>query len=748
MPPVLQGSFTGGELAPALAARADFAKYAVGLKTCRNFFVHPQGGVSNRPGFEFIHEVRSSAAAARLIPFRFSTSDAYALEFGDYTMRVVRLGAIVLESDLDILGATQANPVVITTDGAHSYSAGDEVYIDDVGGMTELNGRFFTVANPSGATFELSGINGTGYTAYTSGGTVARVYTLTTPWAAADLARLEFTQSADTMWIVHPGYAARKLTRTGHAAWSISTITFAPTISAPTGVGTTVNGTPGSTTYKYVVTAVKEETYEESVASSTATESSGPATLTATDSITIDWTGSSGALKYNVYKQRNNVFGYIGSSEGLDFTDDGIEPDLADTPPRARNPFSGAKDYPSRVTIHDQRTTYASTLNKPDTVWMSNAGAYDNLNISEPTKDDDAITFTIGSPQGNDIRALISLGNLLILTSGDEWLVRPAGDSDILTPYSVQVKAQGYRGCSNVAPLIVGSSVLYVQAQGASVRQLRYRLESDGYQSIDLSILAKHLFDDHSIVSWCYAQTPHSIVWAVRDDGLLLGLTYVEEHDVWAWHRHDTAGSVESLCSIPEGSEDAVYAVIRRTIAGADVRYIERMHSRSFSSIEDAFFVDAGLTYDSAPATIFSGLDHLEGETVSILADGSEAPQQTVTDGSITLTEAASVVHVGLPIEADFETLGILEGRRQRIGQVRCLVQNTRGLWAGPDSNHLTEWKQRRLEPYGTPIDPYTGESELLIVPDWKNYARIFIRQSGPLPVTILGVIPEVAVAP
>jgi hypothetical protein len=797
---VPQRSFGGGELAPSLWARADLAKYQSGCRTLRNMICHAHGGASNRPGLKFVAEVKNSAARVRLIPFSFSTTQTYVLEFGNLYMRVYK-------------------------DGGQVLSAGVP-------------------------------------------------YEIVTPYVTADLARLKFTQSADVMTIVHPSYAPRNLSRTGHTAWTLSTISLAPTLAAPaspaasashagpgstpsqtlyyrvtavTGagetlpsaaaevqcfaLGTTVGSTTASVlltwtavagatqyhlyrgtaagtttrfqstsllaytdyglgssatappgagaagptltvtpnpnpaitgttteTYNYKITAVTEAG-EESLPSSAAS-ATGLKLGTAVPDTTpvqypkysISWSAVTGASKYNVYKEVHGggVYGFIGSATNTTFVDDNILPDGTDTPPGSRNPFA-ASNNPGVVTYHQQRRVFAASTTGPQTVWMSQSGNYQNFNVSEPSKADDAVTFTLAAAQVNEIRALVPHNDLLVMTVSGEFKVSGGTNADAITPSSLVVKPQGYRGSSHVPPLVIGETVLFVQSKGSIVRDLAYNIQVDGYSGNDLSVLSNHLFESRTISEWCYAQAPHSIVWAVTSDGALLSLTYLKEHEVWAWTRHDTLGTFESICSVSEGSEDAVYVVVNRTIGGATKRYVERMASRIVSDVDDAFFVDSGLSYSGTAVTTVSGLDHLNGQTVAVLADGSVQAQRTVSGGAITLDHSASTIHVGLPYTSELRTLD-LELGPQRAGQYRRVVRVTvkmersRGLWVGPDPDHVVEWKQRSSEPYGDPIALLTGEARITIPPSWGTSGSVTLQQHDPLPLTVLGVFPEVEI--
>jgi hypothetical protein len=238
----------------------------------------------------------------------------------------------------------------------------------------------------------------------------------------------------------------------------------------------------------------------------------------------------------------------------------------------------------------------------------------------------------------------------------------------------------------------------------------------------------------------------------VRNDGVLLGMTYVPDQQVYGWHAHDTDGTFESVCVVAEDNEDVLYAVVNRSVNGRTVRYIERLRTRIFTQLEDAFFVDSGLTYAGTATTTISGLYHLEGETVDILADGAVEPRQTVTGGQITLTTAASTVHIGLPITADLRTLPLAvegmqasgQGTVKNINKVHLRVSQSSVVKAGPTFDRLREYPARAVtDPSGSPPALREGELALSIDPSWNQDAALCIRQDLPLPLTVLSMTLE-----
>ena len=752
---ILKQSFAGGEITPELYGRVELPKFQSGVAQCKNFIVLPHGPLANRPGFKYINQAKDSTRNVRLIPFSYSTTQTYALEFGHNYIRIHTNGGTLLETGKTITAISKANPGVVTS-AAHGFSNGDWVYISGVTGMTQVNGRYYQVSGVTTNTFNLTDTNGanvntTNFSTYISGGTAARVYTITTPYDTADLFDIHYVQSADVLTLVHPNYAPRELRRSAATTWTLTTITFGPTITPPATISATATTGTGSTTYKYVVTAISSDGRDESIASASASCTNNLTTVG--NKNTVSWGAVTGAIRYNVYRDENGLYGYIGQTASTSFIDDNYNPDTTVTPPETKNPFTATNKYPGAVTYFEQRRVFAGTNNNPQTLWMTRSATESNLNFSIPTQDSDGIEATVASREVQRIRHLVPLSDLLFLTPGGEWRVGSGNDA-ALTPTSIQVRPQTYVGSSNVQPVVTGNSVLYIQDRGSHVREMAFDWQSTVYKSNDASIMATHLFDSYTFKDLAYARAPYQIMWAVRSDGVMLGLTYVPEHQVLAWHQHNTDGFFESVCSVAEGNDDAVYVVVRRTINGNSVRYIERLNTRQYTSKADAFFVDCGLTYSGSATTTISGLWHLEGKTVSVLADGAVHPQRVVSNGTITLNDSASTVHVGLQITADVQTLplsvaGTMDSAQshiKNINKVWIRVNSSSGIFAGPDANHLTEYKQRTIEPYGTSPSLISNEIEITLSPQWGRSGQVLVRQQDPLPLTLVSMVSEASV--
>lgn len=411
--------------------------------------------------------------------------------------------------------------------------------------------------------------------------------------------------------------------------------------------------------------------------------------------------------------------------------------------------WNGEKGYPSATGFYEDRLVFAGSKGFPQTFWTSKTGDYYNFGTSIPSADDDGITATLNGGQMNGIKAIIAFGEMLLLTAGGEFKV--SGGGKAITGSNVLSQPQEYRGVSDVNPVTIGSRIIYVQHQGNIIRDLAYSYDVDKYTGDDLNLLASHLFEGHKIISMTYQQIPNSIVWCVRDDGLLLGLTYIKEQDIYAWHQHTTAGGkFVSVCNIGGSTEDKLYAVIER----GGQYYVEIMESRDKSTnVEDQFFVDSGITYEGEPTDEISGLEHLEGYTVAILADGNVLPQQTVENGKVLLGNKYKKVHVGLPIDAEIKTLpidftaqdGTYLSRKKRIAEVTLLLKDSRGGLFGMKENELDEFKWRSNEAYGEPISLQTGKFKVTIKSaTYDETQQITIKQPDPLPMTVLSLIPEI----
>ena len=731
-------NFTGGELSPRLDGRNDLAKYASGCKTLQNMIVYPHGSAARRSGTSFVAEVENSAEKTRLIPFEFSTTQTYILEFGNEYIRFYKDGGAILEANKTITGITQANPGVVSIT-AHGYSNGDTIVISGVVGMTQVNGKRFKVANVNTNDFELQDIDGvdvdtTSFTAYASGGVANRVYQIATTYETADLFQIKYAQSADVMYLCHPEYSVKKLSRTGHTSWTITEVDFtngpylddnitAVTLSSSAhtvGTGRTLTASAATFVSTDVGRLVR---FREGYGKITA--------FTSTTSVT--WT---------IIEDTNS-----GSAS----TDWGL------------GAFSDTTGYPSCVTFYEQRLVFAGTEAQPQTLYFSRSGDYENMfeNRGGTIADDDAIIYTIASNQVNAIRFLSATRTLIVGTVGGEFSVSGGGSDDPVTPTNILIKKQSNHGCANIDAIPVGNVTLFLQRAKRKIRELAYNFDVDGYVAPDMTILAEHI-SESGVNEMSYQQEPNQIIWGVREDGQLIGLTYQREQQVVAWHRHIFGGAFstgnavcETIATIPtDDKEYQSWVIVKRTIDGVTRRYVEYLNQFDFDEDDDTSFnfLDSQLSYNGSATTTISNLDHLEGQVVSVLADGSTHPDRTVTNGSITLSRSSTKVKVGLPYTSILQTMridagsqnGTSQAKTKRIYNITVRLYESIGVEVGPNLNNMEEIPFRSsAQLMNQPIPVFTGDKEVEFRGNYETDGFIFVRQTQPLPLTVLSLYPE-----
>lgn len=528
--------------------------------------------------------------------------------------------------------------------------------------------------------------------------------------------------------------------------FSLKTLAGAPVAVA---ANATVAGTArvvqlnADETNEYVVTAVDDDELE-SAPSSPVTATLNSLLVTGASNL-VTWAAVAGASRYRVYRKRNGLFGLLGETEDLQWKDAGeIAPDLGRTPP-IQDTTLAAPNWPEAVAYLDQRRVFA----RDQRVWMTRSGTESDLSYRLPVVDDDRIRFDISARENSSIRHCLSVGHLLLLTESTEYRVMP-GSGSAITPTSRQVRAESYVGCGRAAPLLAGHTPLFAAARGGHVMQLGYSQDVDGLVPGDLSMRATHLFDRLTIADSAFQKSPYPIAWFVSSSGQLLGLTYAPDEQVYAWHKHTTDGHFESVAVVPEGTEDRVYVVVRRVIGGVTKRFLERMDVLGWQTLPQACFVDCSKTTSSDGAGVVSGLQHLAGETVSILADGVVQPPQRVgVAGTVKLKKAASVVQVGLAYESLLVTLplavqieGYGQGRQKAVNKVWLRVDlscpfevatEVGGLWVPSDVTAATEQllsTEVEVQPHG----------------DWNDRGIVAIRQRQPLPFTALNLTIEASI--
>jgi hypothetical protein len=583
----------------------DLDKYHVGAALMRNFFVDYRGGASTRPGTELVDRTKNPNVPGRLVPFIFSQEQSYVLELGDFYMRFIANGSQLLRPATNITSIVFA-PIGQFDSAAHGLTTGQTVYITGIGGMDYLNNRSYIVFVINPGRFSLTTLDGvpvnTVAGGYTGGGTVAAVYEIATPWSYIDLPKLKFVQSADVMTFTHHLYPIQNLSRTTPSTFTLTPEVIGSTVPAPTGL-TVVPTTPGPLTYGYLVCAVSASG-ERSLPSAGASADSDPLDQNTGVVEQLSWDPMPAADHFDIFKAGPvptgspfpTYYGYIGSSATNTFVDNNIGPDYNNSPPTFKNPFAGGQN-PGCVTYYQQRKVYANLPINPQEMDFSRVGQYSNFDTSFGVLDSDAIQISIASRQVNEIVSMVSTASgLVVLTSGGAFQVSGGAPTAAVTPSNIVALPQASSGTNDLPPIVVNYDILFVQNKGAIVRDLAYNFYLQTFYGFDRSALSNHLFFGHQLKEWAWAEEPFKIIWATRDDGKLLSLTYVPEQEVYGWAQHDTQGVFESVCSVPEGMEDAVYFIVQRFDSqGRQIRYIERMASRHFIRVEDAWCVDCGV---------------------------------------------------------------------------------------------------------------------------------------------------------
>ena len=656
-------SFVSGEFGNKLTGRTDFDKYNSAAKTMENFLVHPQGAATRRVGTQFIASVKTAAAKTRLIPFEFSTTQTYILEFGNNYIR----------------------------------------FFKDKGQIT-------------------------------SGGSA---YEISTPYLTAELFDIKFAQSADVMYICHPNHEVMKLSRTGHTSWTLAQVDFTDGPYLATN-STTTTLTPASAS---VGTGVN-------ITASAVTGINGGAGFQTTDvGRLINF--NSGIAKITSRTNTTVVVVTILTA----FTDTSAKSDWK------LGAFSDTTGHPSCISFYEQRLVFAGTIDEPQTIFFSKAGDYENM--TSGTNADDAMVYTIAANQVNVIRYLKAQRTLVIGTTAAEYTVSADGTDASITPTNITIKRQSSYGSANVDAVTAGNAILFLQKAKRKIRELAYNFDSDSYVAPDLTIL-NDAVTDSGIVQMEWQQEPDNILWCVREDGQLAGLTYQRSENVVSWHRHILGGAfgsgnsvVESIASISgDLNEDELWCIVKRTVNGATVRYVECFSDFDFdeTASTDFKFLDSHLSYSGSATTTLSGLSHLEGQTVSILADGSVHANKTVSSGAITLDRSVTKACVGLAYDSVLQTMrieggsaeGTSQGKIKRISKVVLRLFETVGVKVGPSLTNLETIPFRTTSSdLSAPVDTLVeGDREIEFDDDYNSDGHIFIKQDQPLPASILAIYP------
>lgn len=832
-------NFSGGEISPKMYGRFDLAAYYSGCRRLQNFIPQVVGSAQYRTGFRYVAKTAGNNPAF-LYTFEYSDTLSFVLEFTNLKLRFYRNEGQVRETAQAITGITNANPAVVTYAGADNYTNGDSVYIEGVDGMPEVNGREFTVANlNAGAnTFELSGVNSTAYGTYVSGGEVSVITEITTPYVTADLFRLKFAQNGVNLYITHPSYAPRILTFTSATNWALTS--HAPyaakgSTQAITGI---TQANPAVVTY------------------------SGADNFSNGDRVYIDNVLGMTQVNSQLYTVANvnagaNTFELSGvnSTAYTAYVSGGTIQEVQDAP------FLTAGNYPGAVAFFEQRLIYGGSTNSPQTLYLSKSADANNYVVG--TEVDDAITYTV-SGDNNSIQWLRGTNRFLAIGVFGDVLQATGGIDQVITPTSISIKPSNSYGVASINPIGKGTQVFYVQNNNLILRSFEYDFQSDGYVPLDRNTIADHITKT-GINLITFQEGRPNIVWATRNDGVLIGMTTEELEGISGWHRHDTEGSFISASAAPRegnyhqlwvcveregnhyiefmtdepvypqfedyytGDKDADLTVYRNLMFEAQKQYIHLDSALSYDGSEYASvtltpaastgtgisFTASGSVFTAAmegrelwrksvtgaetgrarivnyisgteveceiledfdstttipigewflTAETLVGLDHLEGMTVSVVADGGQHPQVTVADGEITLDRQASVVHVGLPytgwlVTTDIEgggTNGPAQTKRKSLVAVGIRFLTSLFSKYGTDYYKLNQiYTRTGSMNMDRPPLPYTGDRKEIygnnandeVDGGWQRGKYVIVSQDLPFPCNVQLIIPYMDVS-
>lgn len=670
-----QNTFDAGEWSPLTYGRSDIPKYKNSLATCLNYVPTAQGGLTRRPGTKYVANVKNSANAVRLIPFEFSVTQAYVLEFGPSYVRF---------------------------------------YTND--------GQLLSGGSP---------------------------YEVATPYTASDLQDLSFVQSADVLYIAHKNYAPRKLQRSGPTSWALNTISTTDGPYALTNTSTTTltsSVTTGSATLTASAALFTSNDVGRAVRLKVGTNWAWGRITAYTSStvVTILWVTTVGGTTASATWRLGVWFGVEGSSS--------------------------TANYPAVTVFNQDRLVFGGSPSYPNRIDASNTSDYENFTpsgIDGTVVDSNALAFSLNSAKVNAINWMVSdEWGLLIGTASGEWVMAASTQQTAVTPTNITAKQTTSYGSTNVPPLRVGKSTLFVQRTKRKLREMSYQYTLNTFQAPDISLASEHLTKT-GIKQMMAQLAPHPVVWIVRNDGTLVAVSYDKDADLLAWHQHSLGGYsnsgqtlppvVESVATIPAPStdRDQVWVAVQRYVNGAVVRTVELMQKywEDGDTLTNAYFVDCGATYSGTATTTITGLTWLKGQTVSVLADGAVHPDCVVdSSGAIALQRSTTNAQVGLGFSSTGKTMrieaggadGQAQGKLKRIHRaifrffqsVGLNVQSTSG------SSYPEPWRTS-ADKMDNPVALYTGDKRWAWDGSYELEGQVTWTQTDPLPSNVLMVVAQ-----
>lgn len=540
-------------------------------------------------------------------------------------------------------------------------------------------------------------------------------YEVVTTYTSAQVFDIQYVQTADVLYLFHPDHAPAQLVRTTDTSWALSDVAFEKGPLLDTNI-TATTITPSADTGTGITLTASASTFQSGHVGSI-------------------WRIKSGYVEIKTYSSATSVTADVLYGVSL-ATGPGATTDWAE------GAFSAVRGYPHCGAFYENRLVMAATDYQPNTVWLSEPGAYEQFEGG--SEDDDAITDTINARRLNIFRWIDASDVIHLANEGGIVKYWSGSESQPLTPSNKNAKKIADEGAYYTLPISFGNEPYYVGRDGKIIRTLQYNVNNDNYFGADVTLLSRSLFTDE-VKQMAYQQYPHSIIWYVLDDGSLITSTINVSQRITAFTNQSDTGSYKSVAVIPRSGYDEVWFIVEREIDGDTVQYIEYLKQYDIEDKEDQFFVRSGLTYSGASTATITGLDHLEGESVSILADGYVQPNETVSSGQITIDRAATKVHVGLGYTSTIETLDLNAGsaigsalnKHRHIAKCNVLFYNTgAGVKIGTS---------RRLDTvqFTQPSPLYSGYKTVTFPQGFTREKTVMITQSNPLPMTVNAILPD-----
>lgn len=794
---ILQTGATSGEFSPRLYGRLDVDQYRNAFEQITNAIPLPQGPLTKRPGTQFVIPHKDETKKARTIDFIFNVEQAYVLEFGEFYIRIHRNRGTLLSGtaitngtfDSDISGWTDASVGTgsishdtdkmelasgVGTDFAKAQQEltfmGIEQYTLTLDVITNpVTIRFGTTAGADDILSDTVIAVGTGQTvSFTpsvagsvwvqisneTASTSARVdnisldtpiLTLDSPYTEEEVICLDYTQSADVLFLTTINNRIHSLTRQGAAQWELKEVDVIDGPYDEANADSSKTLQPSATTGTVTITAAGHAPFTSGDIGRWVRIDHG----TVSDPV---W----GAAVITGFTSSTQVTAEVSTFFPFNATTAKSEWRLGQ--------WSDGQGWPEKCTFHEQRFVMARSTTYLDTVWTTESIGWskDSIVMSPTNKDgqviaSNAINAPLSSGQSNAIEWMSSGSVLAIGAQGSESILEASDRGKALAPDNHRVILATASGCrAKVRPIRVNGRILFAQRIGFKINEFQFAFELDAFTAPDITILADHI-NRPGVAQSAYVQSPFSIVWWLLEDGTISALTYVAEQEVGGWSKHEIGGSfgatdhavVEDITAIPsqDGEMTELWMSVKRTIDGNTRRYIEVMHKPFFRDVQqEAFYSDSYLIYSGALTDTITGLDHLEGETVWILSEGSVEEPQVVTGGQIVLDDETTYAVVGLPNESIMRTLsyeaqtiyGSAQGSKKRLTEIHALVYETQGLEVGRDLDSMRIMPDRAPNDLmDTPPPLISDWVEFNIITGWDDQAQIYLRHSYPLPFTL-----------